>query len=210
MGDGGELHHQIFARLVKDCPKLDVEYYFLQFLGDEAPPIPIPGFSEPGVVGFRAFYPKKEGIDNDSVMVKTEFPSRKWDEYHQIWLFSGSNDDPTDVPTTDEFFLKMLTDLTKPPEGETPAGEKKIPGLFIGAGLGHHDHANKILSKLEMTEVFKSHVNELLVPGAAHDNIEVLSRVRRGAELKEHEIFAGLEALPDRMRVRSRCRWRSP
>jgi hypothetical protein len=200
-GDGGELHHQILARLVKDCPLIDVDYYFLQFIDLEgAPPVPIPGF-ETGVVGFQSFYPKREGIENDSLMVKSEFPRRPWNEYHQIWLLSGGDHDPTDVPTKDEFFVKMLTDLTKPPTATPGQPEPKVPGLFIGAGLNHHDHANKLLAKLEMREVFQSHTDELLVPHAFPDNVEVLSRVRRGAELQEHALFEGLEALPDRMRV---------
>lgn len=205
MGDGGELHHQILARLVKDCPLVDVEYYYLQFVGGEdAPPvpIPIPGF-DLGAVGFRSFYPPREGIENDGLMVKSEFPTRPWHEYHQIWLLSGSDEDPTDIPTSDEFFVKMLTDLTKPPSPPTPPSPtvQNVPGLFIGAGFDHHDHANKLLAKLEMPEVFQSHVTDLLVPGAAHDNVEVLSRVRRGAELQEHVLFDGVQALPDRMRV---------
>jgi len=43
-------------------------------------------------------------VGNDGVMVEANFPSRPWNEYTQVWLLSGSNQDKTDVPTDHEFF----------------------------------------------------------------------------------------------------------
>ncbi len=41
-------------------------------------------------------------------MVEANYPIAPWNEYTQVWLLSGSNEDDTDIPTDHEFFLKML------------------------------------------------------------------------------------------------------
>ncbi|HEX8029350.1 MAG TPA: hypothetical protein VF491_12845, partial [Vicinamibacterales bacterium] len=108
-GDGGEFHNVLLPRIVKDCGQIEIEYYFLQYLNpalSDGPPIPgVPL----GVVGFVSFYPEKPGITNGNFMVEANFPSRPWNDYQQVWLLSGGDHDPTDVPTTDPFFANLLT-----------------------------------------------------------------------------------------------------
>jgi hypothetical protein len=196
-GDGGEFHNMLLPRIVKDCPLIDVEYYYLQFIDAELLPPGLPPGLLVGIVGLTSFYPERAGIPNDGLMVEANFPSRPWNEYTQVWLLSGGNNDPTDIPTTNPFFLKLLTTY-----GTQPATPSQLgPSLFLGAGLGHHDHANRVLATFQMPELFQTHSTGLLVPSANEGDTEVLSRVRRGAELVPHALFEGADTIVDRVRV---------
>jgi hypothetical protein len=194
-GDGGEFHNVLLPRIVKDCGQIEIEYYFLQYLNpalSDGPPIPgVPL----GVVGFVSFYPEKPGITNGNFMVEANFPSRPWNDYQQVWLLSGGDHDPTDVPTTDPFFANLLTRFRTPSSSSTP-------GIFLGAGIGHHDHANHVLRTLELPELFQSHVTDLVTPrpGDAAD-VAVFSRARVGSELTTHAVFEGVASVADRIDI---------
>ena len=160
-GDGGEFHNQLLPRIVRDCAQIEIEYYFLQYLDPaQTPGLPsIPGLpSLTGPVGFVSFYPPKPGVDNDSLLTLANFPSRPWHEYHQVWLMSGGDHDPTDWPTSDPAFQNLLAKFRTPATPSQPA-----PSLFVSAGIGHHDHANQVLRALEpqLPDMFQSHITEL-------------------------------------------------
>ncbi len=193
--DGAEFHNLLLPRIVKDCPTIDIEYYFLQHIEGGLPTVPgLPPSLPGGIVGFVSFYPKRPGIDNDGLIGASPIPTRPWGEYSQIWLLSGSDLDPTDVPTTHEFFQNMVTKLTT----IVPTAAQPLPGLFVGTGIGNLDHANKLLTAMQLPAVFQSHLTENDTPGVG-DGSEVAARtrVRVGVELSPHALFEGVESIAD-------------
>ncbi|MGH9662135.1 MAG: hypothetical protein ACRD96_26535 [Bryobacteraceae bacterium] len=198
-GDGHEFHDLLLERVVKDCPLIDVEYYFIQHIDGTEIPVPIPGII-PGILGVQgilSFYPQRPGVDNGLGWSEANFPNRPWNEYTQVWLLAGDDEDDTDVPTTHEFFLSLLTKFATPPT--TPA---QSPGYFIGTGVAHHDHANKVLARLQMPELFQTHLEALDNPSVGDGSgVESLSRVRVGAGLVAHALFDGVESIVDRVMI---------
>jgi len=197
-GDGGDFHDLLLPRIVKDCEKIEIEYYFLQYLDPAMfPGPPVPGVPL-GTVGFLSFYPEKPGVTNGGLMVEANFPSRPWNDYQQVWLLSGGDHDPSDVPTGSEFFGNLLAKFRTP--AATPSSA--VPSIFLGAGLGHHDHANHVFRTLELPELFQSHVTELLTPRPGDGSqVEVFSRARAGNELSTHAVFEGVASIADRIDI---------
>jgi hypothetical protein len=194
-GDGDQFHNVLLPRIVKDCPNVDVEYYFLQHIDLAGTPLPpgVPGVSESGIFGLLSFYPPHPGVNNDGAMVEANFPSRPWNEYTQVWLLSGSNQDDTDIPTDHEFFQKMLQRyLTPAPPGQT------MPSLLVATGIGNRDHANRVLATLQMPELFQSHLSTIDTPAVPDGSVvDGRGRARAGAELTAHAIFEGVESIAD-------------
>jgi hypothetical protein len=196
-GDGDQFHNLLLPRVVKDCPAIDIEYYFLQHidLGDiTLPPVPgLPAPSANGIAGIVTFYPDRPGATGDQLFNDANFPTRPWNEYNQVWILSGSNQDETDVPTDHEFFQKMLQRYLTPP---TPP--LTIPSLFIATGIGNRDHANRVLATLQLPELFESHLTIIDTPPVPDGGaVDPRGRVTAGAQLTAHAIFEGVESLPD-------------
>jgi hypothetical protein len=195
-GDGDEFHNLLLPRIVRDCRQVEIEYYFLQYL-DPAQAPAIPGVPL-GTVGFLSFYPERPGVSNGNLMVPENFPSRPWNEYHQVWLLSGGDHDPTDVPTNSAFFQNLLAKFRTP--ASTPA--QAVPSLFLATGMGHRDHANQVLRALELPEMFQSHITELITPHVTEGTeIAVFSRARVGNELTAHAVFEGISSIADRVDI---------
>ena len=199
-GDGGEFHNLLLPRIVKDCPNVDIEYYFLQHLEDGvAAPLP-PGLPalQDGIMGLQSFYPLKPGTGNDGLFNPAAFPSRPWSEYSQIWLLSGSNLDPTDVPTSHSFFAGIVQRAST----TAATGGQPAPSFFIGSGIGNRDHGNRLLASLQMPELFQSHLAENDTPSVGDGSIvETRSRARLGAELTAHALFEGVETIADTVSI---------
>jgi hypothetical protein len=196
-GDGGEFHDVLLPRIVKDCKQVEIEYYFLQYLDPTLAGPPVPGLPI-GVAGFISFYPPKPGVDNGVLLVPENVPSRPWSDYQQVWLLSGGDHDPTDVPTDTPFFHNLLSKFAAPPAGPS----QSVPGLFIAVGIGHHDHANHVLRALELPELFQSHVTELITPHVGDgSDVTVFSRSRMGEGLTSHAIFEGVSSVADRVDI---------
>lgn len=199
-GDGAEFHDLLLPRIVKDCPSIDIEYYFFQHLdGENLPPgLPLPPGVQVGVVGFLSFYPERPGTLNGGFMGAT-YPSRQWNEYSQIWLLSGSNEDPTDVPTTHEFFLNLLAKLSTT-TGAAP--QQPAPSIFVGSGIGNNDHGNRVLASFQLPELFQTHAETVETPNVGEGaGIQAVSRLRAGVELTSHPLFAGVENVVDRLGI---------
>ena len=197
-GDGGDFHDLLLPRIVRDCPQVQIEYYFMQYLDPAMVPGPLPPGVPIGAVGFLSFYPEKPGVENGGLLVEANFPSRPWNEYHQVWLLSGGDHDPTDVPTSHPFFQNLLAKFRTP----ASAGSPIMPGLFLGAGLGHRDHVNHVLTALEQPELFQSHVTELTTPRVGDGSaVDVFSRTSIGNGLTAHAIFEGVASLADRIDI---------
>lgn len=198
-GDGGTFHDQLLPRIVRDCDRIEIEYYFLQYLDPAMVPVaPVPGVPIPlGAIGFLSFYPERQGITNGQLMTSEIFPSRPWNEYHQVWLLSGGDHDPTDWPTSSTAFQSLLAKFRTPAVPGQPA-----PSLFFAGGIGHRDHANHVLRALELPDMFHSHVDELITPGVGDGSeIDVSSRSRVGQELTAHALFDGISGIADRMNI---------
>ena len=77
-----------------------------------------------------------------------------------------------------------------------------MPSIFLAAGIGHHDHANRVLRTLELPELFQSHVTELLTPRVSSgSDVVVLSRARIGDGLTTHAVFDGVGSISDRVDI---------
>jgi hypothetical protein len=199
-GDGAEFHDLLLPRIVKDCPSIDIEYYFLQHVdGEELPPgVTLPPGFQVGVVGFLSFYPDRPGNPNGGFMGAT-YPSRAWNEYSQIWFLSGSNEDPTDVPTTHEFFLNLLSRLSTT-TGTAPG--QPAPSVFVGSGIGNLDHGNRVLASFQLPELFQTHAEIVETPNVgAGAGVQPMSRLRAGAELTPHPLFEGVENIVDQVGI---------
>src|SRR4029453_8859341 len=199
-GDGDQFHNLLLPRVVKDCPAIDIEYYFLQQVDLGIPLPPIPGLPAPapslnGIMGIVTFYPDRPGATGDQQFNEAAFPARPWNEYNQVWILSGSNQDETDVPTDHEFFQKMLQRYLTPP---TPP--LTIPSLFIATGIGNRDPANRVLGILQLPELFQSHLGTIDTPGVSDGGaVDPRGRATAGAQLTAHAIFEGVPSLPDVM-----------
>ena len=196
-GDGGDFHDLLLPRIVRDCARVEIEYYFLQYIDPAMAPGPLPPGVPIGVAGFLSFYPPKPGVDNGGLMVEANFPSRPWNEYHQVWLLSGGDHDPSDVPTSSPFFQNLRAKFA------TPASPgQSVPSLFLATGLGHRDHANHVLRTLELPEVFQTHVTELTTPRIGDGSeVDVFSRARMGEGLATHAVFDGVASIADRIDI---------
>jgi hypothetical protein len=195
-GDGGEFHNSLLPRIVRDCPQVEIEYYFLQYVDPAEIGTPIPGVPL-GAVGFVSFYPQKTGVSNDQLMVLENFPSRPWNEYQQVWLMSGGDHDPTDWPTNNQAFQNLLAKFRTP-----AAAPSQSPSLFLAVGIGHHDHANQVLRALELPEMFQSHVTELITPRVSDgSDVTVFSRAGIGDRLTMHAVFDGVSSIADRVDI---------
>ena len=158
---------------------------------------PVPGVPL-GAVGFVSFYPQKPGVDNDGLMVLENFPSRPWHQYQQVWLLSGGDHDPTDWPTDNPAFQNLLAKFRTP----LSAPGQSVPSLFLAAGIGHHDHANRVLRAFDLPEMFQSHVTELVTPRVGDGSeVEVFSRARIGDGLTTHAVFEGVTSISDRVDI---------
>jgi hypothetical protein len=195
-GDGAEFHDLLLPRIVKDCPQIEIEYYFLQFLDPTVAGPPVPGLPS-GAMGFVSFYPIKPGVGNMQLMVLENFPSRPWHDYQQVWLLSGGDHDPTDWPTDNPAFQNLLAKFRAP-----AAASQSEPSLFLAVGVGHHDHANQVLRTFELPELFQSHLTDLVTPHVGDGSqVEVFSRARFGGELLPHAIFEGVGSIADRVDI---------
>jgi hypothetical protein len=196
-GDGAEFHDLLLPRIVKECPQIEIEYYFLQFLDPTVSGPPVPGLPL-GPMGFVSFYPMKPGVGNMQLMVLENFPSRPWHEYQQVWLLSGGDHDPTDWPTDNPAFQALLAKFHTP----VAAPSQSEPSLFLAVGVGHHDHANQVLRTFELPELFQSHLTDLVTPHVGDGSqVEVFSRARFGGELLPHPIFEGVDSIADRVDI---------
>ena len=60
----------------------------------------------------------------------------------QVWVLSGSEADPSDLPVNEEFFTSIVNRL------KDLRIIKPTAGFFFGAGIGNVDHANRIADQL--------------------------------------------------------------
>jgi hypothetical protein len=195
-GDGDEFHNLLLPRIVRDCRQVEIEYYFLQYL-DPAVAAPLPGLPA-GAIGFLSFYPERPGVMNGNLMVPENFPSRPWNDYQQVWLLSGGDHDPTDVPTDHPLFQNLLARFRTPPT----APSQSVPSLFLAGGIGHRDHVNRVLRTLDLPEMFQSHVTDLITPTVGDGSeVEVFSRARSGEGLTAHAVFEGVGSIADRVDI---------
>ena len=161
----------------------------------------LPGPAPPGVplgaVGFLSFFPPRPGVDNGGLMVEANFPSRPWNEYQQVWLLSGGDHDPSDIPTGDPFFQRLLAKFV------TPASPgQSVPSLFLASGLGHRDHVNRVPGAFDLPELFQSHVTELTTPRIGDGSgVKVYSRASMGAALTAHPVFDSVASIADRVDI---------
>jgi hypothetical protein len=140
----------------------------------------------------------RTGIANDAFFDQSKFPTRPWNEYHQIWLLSGSNLDPTDVPTDHEFFQRVRSVVST----MTPAAGQLLPTLFLGTGIGNRDHANEFLTALQHPALFQTHLEDIDTPGVGDGSaVETRTRVRSGAELTPHPVFEGVDSIADTVAI---------
>ncbi len=60
----------------------------------------------------------------------------------QVWVLSGSEADPSDLPVSEDFFKSIVNSLKELRK------TKPLTGFFFGAGIGNVDHVNRIADQL--------------------------------------------------------------
>jgi hypothetical protein len=167
-GDAGSFFTRILNTMTVRCNgKVTIEYHHITY--------------DPQIVDDGFLYPGGASI--------TGFQKSNWDEYNQIWLLSGAEDDRADLRKDDSFFLDLQNKIV---------GSKAA--LLLGAGFGSIYHANSVSAALGIGPVFMPGVSKGLVEHIY--NVTVLSRLQMGMQLMPHTLFSrGIKSIADTVKV---------
>ena len=119
--------------------------------------------------------------------IRASFVHQSVNDYTQIWVLSGSDQDPSDIPVGDQLFQGILGDT----DGAC------IP-ILVASGDGFMTHAKTIANDLKMGDVFTQETNPpsfftvSMFPAASASTIS-------GASLSNHLLFKGATQLVDKV-----------
>jgi hypothetical protein len=120
--------------------------------------------------------------------IRASFDLASVDDYTQIWVLSGSDQDPTDIPVGAALFQGVL--------GDTKGA--CIP-MLIAAGDGFVTHANTVTQDLGMGEVFTEETTPPSFLSVAMSGAKASSSIS-GTNLKpSHVLFTGVTSIVDRV-----------
>ena len=126
-----------------------------------------------------------EGLGGEELL---KFLNRDLEEYTQLWILSGSNEDPADIATGQEF----VSDLVAYTKGLcTP--------VLIGAGDGFVDHANTFGDGLGLGQLMEQVTSP---PGFFKLKGEVTMRSQ--LKLESHVLFDGVETVANEVEIISK------
>jgi hypothetical protein len=119
--------------------------------------------------------------------IENTFVHPNANDYTQIWVLSGSDQDPSDIPVGDQLFQGIL--------GTTTGA--CLP-LLVAAGDGFMMHAKTIAQQLGMGDVFTEETNPpsffsvAVMPAAASSNIS-------GSSMATNVLFKGVPSVVDQV-----------
>ena len=115
------------------------------------------------------------------------FGATDWDTYEQIWILSGSEADPLDLPVQGDFFQKLAQHLVA-----------SDAAVFLGAGFGSITHGNALAEALDLGTIFDTREREggLLSPQLG--GVEVVDYLELVAQ---HPMFQEVTSVVERVRM---------
>jgi len=119
--------------------------------------------------------------------IRASFVHQSVNDYTQIWILSGSDQDPSDIPTGDALFQGILGDTTG----------ACIP-MLVAAGDGFMTHAKTIANDLGMGDVFHMETSPPSFFSVAMGAAQATSSIS-GSAMKPHLIFKGSTSLVDKV-----------
>ncbi len=174
-GGGGAYSGVVLPAVVSACPKTAIDYHHFETSTH------VKCVYHEGTGGSCQNLP----ATTDVATIQASFVHPKVGDYTQIWILSGSDQDPSDIPVGDQLFQTILGDTTG----------ACIP-LLVAAGDGFMMHAKAIANDLKMGDVFTIETNPpsffsvSLTPAAAQTTL-------KGSQLASHLLFKDVPSLVD-------------
>lgn len=119
--------------------------------------------------------------------IRASFERRAVDDYTQIWVLSGSNQDPTNIPTSDALFQGILDDTSG----------ACIP-MLVASGDGFMTHADAIAQDIGMGKVFTQQTNPPTFFSVKNGGARAKSTIS-GSSMAPHLLFKGASSLVDQV-----------
>lgn len=123
---------------------------------------------------------------NSSANFDSMFQHKDWNQYTQIWLLSGSENDSDDLPFNDPLLNRITSEISS-----------SKGSLFVGTGYGSITHARKLASLLLPHVVFATSQNEGDTLSPDNNGLPIKSFLTKSAQLVEHILFGGVNTLVD-------------
>ncbi|HEY8077147.1 MAG TPA: hypothetical protein VIF62_23635 [Labilithrix sp.] len=174
-GGGGAYSGVVLPAVVNACPLTSIDYHHFETSQH-----------------VKCVYKESAGGSCNALPVSTNvadivgsFVHPNIGDYTQIWILSGSDQDPSDIPVGDQIFQTILGDTTG----------ACIP-LLVAAGDGFMMHAKAIANDLKMGDVFSIETNPpsffsvSLTPAASQTTLS-------GSQLATHLLFKDVPSLVD-------------
>jgi hypothetical protein len=174
-GGGGAYSGTALPAVVNTCPKTSVDYHHFETS-----------------THVKCVYREGSGGSCNNLAaavtiadIRSTFEHTAVSDYTQLWVLSGSDQDPSDIPTGDALFKGILGDTTG----------TCIP-ILVGAGDGFMTHARSIAQQLGMGDVFTQETNPPSFFSVAMGAGQATSTLS-GASLHAHLLFKGVTSIAD-------------
>jgi hypothetical protein len=120
--------------------------------------------------------------------IRATFQKPSVSDYTQIWVLSGSDSDPSDIPVGNALFQGIVGDTTG----------ACIP-MLVAAGDGFVTHANTVSTDLGMGSVFTARTSPPGFFSVAYDPASAASSIG-AAQLGKHVLLTGVTGMVDTVR----------
>jgi hypothetical protein len=174
-GGGGGYSGIALPAVVESCPKTAVDYHHFE-----------------NGMHVKCVYAQGSGGSCQNLSpavtvadIRASFVHASVNDYTQIWVLSGSDQDPTDIPVGDQLFQGILGDTTG----------ACIP-MLVAAGDGFMTHAKTIANDLGMGDVFKEETTPPSFFSVSFVGAEGMSTMS-GPSLSPHLIFKNVSSIVD-------------
>ena len=198
-GDGVDTYTYILPEIMntpdpatgQPCGNIEVEYHHL-LKGTHTKAICKPG-TNPTVITDEQLIPVNPTYEE----FKTYFEQDSWNDYTQLWILSGTDQDPEDFPISSDFFTAFLDETSASCIPILLAGDDcfidgaNITGEHIGLGnVFNNEHAFDCPYFITMTA-------SMVKTG---ENLSVSTHIEND-NLKDHVLFQDLTSIADNITV---------
>lgn len=124
-----------------------------------------------------------------------KFYDKDFKIYTQVWLLSGSLEDPADIRVEEPKFQEFIQQV-----------KTYKPRLFLGAGFGSVDHSNELSRKILWgSDIFKVEIKHGDILTVTQNNVKIVSYAK---QLVTGNLFAGLSGpIVDVVKVGGESQW---
>ena len=176
-GGGGDFASVALGAVVGACPQTSVDYHHFE-----------------NVMHAKCLYQSASGggcqmlQPSDTVdAIRATFVHASVSDYTQIWVLSGSDQDPSDIPVGDQLFQGLM--------GDTKGA--CIP-MLVASGDGFMTHANTVANDLGMGNVFSQQTNPPSFFSVADEPAQAMNSLS-GSSLASHILFTGVSSIVDQV-----------